>query len=144
MNWQTLSLIACLLYGITGIACSKAAKIQGSCSTMLIYGIAMLSVAILPIALGTNQPRFLKQAVFFALIAGVCGALAIGLQFHAFEHSLDKYPWIILIGSLNPAIVLAFSMATGARLTLTQWLGVGCAILAIVLINLPAKTISTG
>jgi hypothetical protein len=56
MNWQTLSLIACLLYGITGIACSKAAKMQGSCSTMLIYGIAMLSVAHGPLLFALAVP----------------------------------------------------------------------------------------
>ena len=141
MNWQSLSILSCLLFGVGAIFISVAAKIQPGLPTVICYGTGFIGTALLAGILNWKSVTFVKTAVIFGLIAGCCGGLAVVFQVFCLGTWQTKVPWIILIGALYPVVVIAYGLVLGERFTLTQWLGVCLAIVAIVLICMPGKDI---
>lgn len=139
MNWLVLSLLSCLLWGMAGILGAQAAKLQSNAATILLYNGAMLVMAVCVFLSQAKTAHFDRSAVPFAIGAGLCSAIAVLLQFVAFGRSQDKFPLIIIVGSLYPAVVMLFSTLSGHKFSLTQWLGFIFAILAITLVSLPQK-----
>ncbi len=140
MNWQTLSIVSCLSFGIGAVLISSALKTQSSLPSMMCYATGLVVTVIIAAAVESKPLSFGKASVVLAIGSGVCTGVAVLLQFAALSKWNDKAPWIILIGALYPAITLIYALCLGRRFTLTQWLGVLFAIVAIVLINLPSKT----
>lgn len=131
MNWISLSLISCALWGISAITASMAVKRTDSFSVMLYYSVAMLVVSLFGSLLFGKQSVSASSATTLAIASGATSAVAISIQFLTFSKWQSKLPYIVFIGALYPMIVLLFSLVQGNRLTGRQLLGTLCAVLAI-------------
>ncbi len=100
----------------------------------------MFVVSIITILISNiRDVTFSKEAISIALAAGVLASIAVLLQLVAFAKWSDKFALIVIVGSLYPAVVMAFSVFSGHKFSATQWLGFICAIVAIILISMPQK-----
>ncbi|MCC7004508.1 EamA family transporter [Candidatus Nomurabacteria bacterium] len=139
MNWQTFSIISCVLWGISSIFGSQAAKIQPGTATLFLYNGGMFVTALTITLLNWKGVHFVKSAIPMAILAGACSAIAVLFQILAFNKWPDKLALIVIIGSLYPVITVAFSLFIGQKFTATQWFAMMLALTAIVLVSLPQK-----
>ncbi|MBI5126775.1 MAG: EamA family transporter [Candidatus Taylorbacteria bacterium] len=141
MSWQHFSLASCFLWGLTGIFCIKASATgQNNTVSFLAYVIAFVFTAFTTsISQLRSGMTYDGKSLGFAFGAGLCSALAIILQFKALAGWKDQSAWIVLIGCLNGVIVVLYTLFSGERFSVTKWMGVIFAIVAIVLLNWPSK-----
>ena len=139
MNWQQLSIISCLLWVITGILLSQATKTQPGLAVTICYGGAVFGCALVIGLFRRQSVDFGQGAIYLALVAGVCSSIAIFAQMISLNKSPAEYPWIFLIGSLNPVVSIVFAMYRGERPSGLRCLGMLCVFAGLVLIARPSK-----
>jgi len=105
-------------------------------------GVMFVSAAMYFFAISSKTGGMSKlnlELTFIGLIlaAGIFSSTATILQITAFSRWPTKVPWVILIGSLYPVVVLTYSLVSGQKFTPAQWLGALLAVVSIVLISLP-------
>jgi drug/metabolite transporter (DMT)-like permease len=98
--------------------------------------------ALLLLVLPFTPSHAVPSDYLFGALAGLCGALAIALLYHAL--SIGKMGIVSPITAvLAAALPLCFGLIRGDRLTITQILGLALALIAIVLISLSFESTGT-
>ena len=127
-----LSLLAALFYGAAdfcgGYATKRAPVLVVTCVSQC-AGLLLL-LALLPFFPGKS----VVSDYGWGALAGICGAAGIALLYHAL--SIGKMGVVSPVTAvLAAAVPVAVSALGGDRMTLSQALGIGCALVAIVLIS---------
>ena len=142
MNWQTLSILCCLLWGTCSILCANAVGKLGPYQTLFINNAALFVAATGIYILKGDFANFGKNPnyAFLALLAGILSAIGILFQFMAFEKSPKHIPWIVLICVLYPGIVITYThIVKDQKFTPREWVAAAFAITAIILFCWPNK-----
>ena len=113
---------------------ARASSLQGGFPTAIIYVAVGFFIATVALYFNTAPMRFVKEAVVLTVIGGALAAGAVMLQVIAFERWNEQSALIIVICGLNPIVAVLVTLAQGKRFTPSQWLGMFCAVAAIVLI----------
>lgn len=139
MNWQILSLVSCVLWGLCAILVSKVSKTQSVATTFLLFNVGTFSTALTFAIFNFKTIGISKESCTTTLFAGIISACAVMLQILSFSKWPERMAFIIIIGSLYPAMILCFSLIQGQKFSLREWLGFALALIAIVLVSLPKK-----
>ncbi|HET9029694.1 MAG TPA: DMT family transporter [Candidatus Aquilonibacter sp.] len=127
-----LSLLAALFYGAADFCGGFATKRTAVLTVTVVSQFAGLIVllAALPFFPASNYP----SDYLYGALGGVCGAAGIALLYHAL--SIGKMGVVSPVTAvLAAALPVAVTAISGARLAPLQLAGIGCALLAIVLIS---------
>lgn len=147
MKWQILSLATFVCFGLASVIGPRAIPMQGKASTFLIYnGIALamsVGVAWFLVHVQKEPMTFSAKGVLLTTIAGLCGSLGLLCQLFAIAKWPQHTPFIVIIGSLYPAMAIAIALLAGQKFSWNEWMGMFLAIGAIILINLPKKSENT-
>lgn len=143
MNWLVLSVISCILFGVTGILISGAsAGSQASKLVFFYYSLALFLSAIVFRCFGTDNQvgPMQRNEMLCAFGAGILGAIAIIIQIHCFGRFPLKMQWIILVCCMNPIVVTGYAILfQGSRLTTRQVIAFLLAMAAIAMLSWPEK-----
>jgi drug/metabolite transporter (DMT)-like permease len=130
-----------ILLGLLAAACYGAADFCGGLATKRsgMFAVAVVSQAagllLLLIVLPLLGGRFTHEALIYGLLGGACGGGGIVLLYHAL--SIGKMG---VVSPITAVLAAAFPVVVGVmrgdRLSLWQFLGIGVALAAVVLISL--------
>lgn len=145
MDWRLVSAGPLVMWAFYVIFGSMATKIHGEKVSMVVEGIAMMAVAIGTLVfsgVGDFQ-RATPVSLIYAVIMAAMSALGLLIQLYAFRIApQDQQGVVAMIGGMFPmlAAILFFAMfrfgiAGGSSLTLRQWVGVACGVLALWLVS---------
>jgi drug/metabolite transporter (DMT)-like permease len=141
MNWLTASFITLALWSGYSIFADKATSVHGEKVSFLFEVVGMILVALCVFGFwgGLENVRKVTSTSFIhALIMGIMtsGAAFFLLWALRLAPTQNEVPIIVLIGGFYPIITVVLSyFFLGSRLSLTQWLGVGLAGVALALVH---------
>jgi transporter family protein len=142
-GWMWFAGIALVFWGITGVTQKLATNKISSKLSFIWFGYAMIAIsAVLAVLVPIHW--HVRPLIFWAAVAGgTLNGLGALTSFTALE-SGGKASVVISLISLYPLVTVAFAFAVlHERLTPAQWVGVGVAIFAAILLSLEPKAADT-
>jgi transporter family protein len=138
-TWLWFAAIALVFWGITGVTQKLATNRISSELSFAWFAYAMIAISAILAAMVPIHWH-LRPLIFWAAVAGgVLNGLGALTSFTALE-SGGKASVVISLISLYPLVTVAFAVTVlHERLTITQVLGVGLAIVAAILLSLEPK-----
>jgi uncharacterized membrane protein len=138
-GWLWFAAIALVFWGITGVTHKIATNMISSELAFIWFAYAMIAISA-TLALLVPIHWHVRPLIFWAAVAGgTLNGLGALTSFTALE-SGGKASVVISLISLYPLVTVAFAVAVlHERLTSTQALGVGLAIIAAILLSLEPK-----
>ncbi|HEY1678131.1 MAG TPA: DMT family transporter [Candidatus Sulfotelmatobacter sp.] len=142
-GWMWFAGIALVFWGITGVTQKLATNKISSELSFIWFAYAMIAISAVLAAL-VPMHWHVRPLIFWAAVAGgTLNGLGALTSFTALE-SGGKASVVISLISLYPLVTVAFAFAVlHERLTVSQWVGVGLAIVAAILLSLEPKTADT-
>lgn len=142
MNWYIPALCSFLLWGTTTIIVSKFVRLQPAAASALIYNFGIFVIGALSAAATfkkTDLGSVSMPLLGLTLLAGCLSGLAVMSQLWGFQKFPEKLPWIVLVGSLYPAMPILWALIQGAKLTGLQWSGIVFGFISIACLSLSSK-----
>jgi transporter family protein len=142
-GWLWFAAIALVFWGITGVTQKLATNRISSELSFMWFAYAMIAISA-TLVLFVPIHWHLRPLIFWAAVAGgTLNGLGALTSFTALE-SGGKASVVISLISLYPLVTVAFAvMVLHERLTVTQAVGVGLAIVAAILLSLEPKAPDT-
>lgn len=137
--WMWFAAIALVFWGITGVTQKLATNRISSELSFLWFAYAMIAISAV-LAISVSIHWHVRPGIFWAALAGgTLNGLGALTSFTALE-SGGKASVVISLISLYPLVTVALAvLILEERLTSTQALGVGLAIVAAILLSLEPK-----
>lgn len=138
-GWMLFAGIALVFWGITGVTQKLATNRISSELSFIWFAYAMIAISAV-LAVLVPMHWHVRPLIFWAAVAGgTLNGLGALTSFTALE-SGGKASVVISLISLYPLVTVAFAFTVlHERLTLAQWVGVGIAIVAAILLSLEPK-----
>jgi transporter family protein len=138
-GWIWFAGIALVFWGITGVTQKLATNKISSELSFIWFAYAMIAISAV-LAVLVPMHWHVRPLIFWAAVAGgTLNGLGALTSFTALE-SGGKASVVISLISLYPLVTVAFAFVVlHERLTLSQWAGVGLAIVAAILLSLEPK-----
>lgn len=142
-GWLWFAAIALVFWGITGVTQKLATNRVSSELSFIWFAYAMIAISA-TLVLFVPIHWHVRPLIFWAAVAGgTLNGLGALTSFTALE-SGGKASVVISLISLYPLVTVAFAvMVLHERLTITQAVGVGLAIVAAILLSLEPKAPDT-
>jgi len=134
MNWFTAALLALVSFGLWGLF-TKLAVLHIDTKSALIYqalGVAIVGTGML---FAVNfKPATHPKGISYALLTGA--AYGIGCFFYFIAASKGKIITVVTLTALYPLVtIILASVILKEAISIKQWIGIGFAIIAIVLMS---------
>ena len=135
LSWIYYAFFALLMWGVWGFLPKLTTTFVDPKSAMVYETIGFLSVAAVIFLLARGRMDFHPKGFLFAFLTGIAGSLGALAFLHAMSRT--KASIVVTTTSLYPvvSILLAFLLLK-ERITLTQGLGMGFALVALILFSL--------
>src|SRR5215469_15047743 len=137
--WMWFAAMALVFWGITGVTQNLATNRISSELSFIWFAYAMIAISA-TLAVFVPIHCHVRPLIFWsAVVGGTLNGLGALTSFTALE-SGGKASVVISLISLYPLVTVAFAFTVlHERLTLAQWMGVGLAIVAAILLSLEPK-----
>lgn len=129
---QLLSLATAALYGVADFAgglASRRMALWGVVAWSQLFGVALLGITLIVI----DAPATSPADIALGAVAGILGLLGIASLYWALARGSMSIVSPVT-GSLAALIPVIAGLALGELLTGRQWMGVGCALAAVILV----------
>jgi transporter family protein len=143
-GWILFAIIALVFWGVTGVTQKLATNRISSELSFLWFAYAMIAISLVLLATATIHWHVRPIIFWLAVAGGTLNGLGALTSFTALE-SGGKASIVISLISLFPLVTVAFAVSVlHERLTLPQWVGVGLAVIAAILLSLESKPSNAG
>ncbi len=137
--WLAYCLLTIVFWGLWGIQSKVILETISPLSNQVLFTPGLLlMVGLLWLRLRKNRSNVtgsLKLGVFFAFLTGVCGGVGNIAFFQAFANG-QKASIVVPLTALYPAVTVLLAMIfLGEKMNRYQWLGLGLAIGAIIILG---------
>jgi transporter family protein len=138
-TWLWFAAIALLFWGITGVTQKLATNRISSELSFIWFAYAMIAISTTLVVFVPIHWHLTRLIFWAAVVGGTLNGLGALTSFTALE-SGGKASVVISLISLYPLVTVGFAVTfLHERITLTQTLGVGLAIVAATLLSLEPK-----
>lgn len=141
MHWIIASIVTMLLWGSYSIFGERATRIHGEKVSFVFEVLGMIIIAVSVFALFGGLGDFKKMtsvSITNAVLMGLLTSLGAFMLLYALRvvPSVNQVPIVVVIAGFYPIVtaILAW-LFLGSKLSLTQWIGVGLAGIALALVN---------
>lgn len=142
MTWHIPALCSFILWGTTTIIVSKFVRLQPASASAFVYNFGIFSIGALTAVLTfkrTDLSAVNGPILGLTLLAGCLSGIAVMSQLWGFQKFPDKLPWIVLVGSLYPAMPILWALMQGTKLTGLQWSGIVFGFISIACLSFSSR-----
>ena len=134
MTWIVYALATVLLWTGWSFLGAIATRTASAAQATLLFGIATVVVGVVGVTLNDRSADWSPSALGVAAVSGCCGAAGMLTFYTALDHG--KASSVVPVIGAYPALVALLAVAfLSERLTLVQAVGVGLAVLGVVLVG---------
>jgi len=133
-TWFPAAFLSLLSFGLWGLFTKLSVMHIDSKSAMIFQTIGVVVIGLIMLSTMSFKPATDTKGIFYALLTGA--AYGVGCLFYFFAASKGKIITVVTLTALYPliTILLAYIFLKEA-VHLKQWLGIGLALVAIILMS---------
>ncbi len=110
-NWQILSLLSMLCFGAIGILMGTMPERHLGFQIVFFYGLSAATAAAIASTFwhGHLITELTRQTALVTVGMGILLCIGMSAQVIAMQKAHEQYPWVMLIGSCCPVVIIAYA-----------------------------------